>query len=75
MAYLGLNPSEHSSSATIRRGAITKTGNAPARTCLIEEAWTYRFPARVTSTKTLFAGHTPTSSKNRPFLKCFSVVC
>lgn len=47
MAYLGLNPSEHSSGATIRRGAITKTGNALARTCLIEAAWTYRFPARV----------------------------
>ncbi len=48
MAYLGLNPSEHSSGATIRRGAITKTGNALARTCLVEAAWTYRFPARVT---------------------------
>src|SRR4249920_3179552 len=48
MAYLGLNPSEHSSGATIRRGPITKTGNALARTCLVEAAWTYRFPARVT---------------------------
>jgi transposase len=48
MAYLGLNPSEHSSGSTIRRGAITKTGNALARTCLVEAAWTYRFPARVT---------------------------
>jgi len=48
MAYLGLNPSEHSSGATVRRGAITKTGNALARTCLVEAAWTYRFPARVT---------------------------
>jgi hypothetical protein len=48
MAYLGLIPSEHSSSATIRRGAITKTGNTLARTCLVEAAWTYRFPARVT---------------------------
>ncbi len=48
MAYLGLNPSEHSSGATIRRGAITKTGNALARTCLVEAAWTYRFPARIT---------------------------
>src|SRR5437763_14863466 len=47
MAYLGLNPSEHSSGAMIRRGAITKTGNALARTCLVEAAWTYRFPARV----------------------------
>jgi transposase len=48
MAYLGLNPSEHSSGATIRRGPITKTGNTLARTCLVESAWTYRFPARVT---------------------------
>lgn len=48
MAYLGLNPSEHSSGATVRRGAITKTGNTLARTCLVEAAWTYRFPARVT---------------------------
>ena len=48
MAFLGLNPSEHSSGATIRRGPITKTGNALARTCLVEAAWTYRFPARVT---------------------------
>ncbi len=48
MAYLGLNPSEHSSGATVRRGGITKTGNALARTCLVEAAWTYRFPARVT---------------------------
>jgi transposase len=48
MAYLGLNPSEHSSGATIRRGSITKTGNVLARTCLVEAAWTYRFPARVT---------------------------
>lgn len=48
MAYLGLNPSEHSSGATVRRGSITKTGNTLARTCLVEAAWTYRFPARVT---------------------------
>jgi len=48
MAYLGLNPSEHSSGATVRRGAITKSGNGLARTCLVEAAWTYRFPARVT---------------------------
>jgi transposase len=48
MAYLGLNPSEHSSGATIRREPITKTGNSLARTCLVEAAWTYRHPARVT---------------------------
>jgi len=47
MAYLGLVPSEHSSGQTIRRGPITKSGNTLARTCLVEAAWTYRFPARV----------------------------
>ena len=36
------------SGATVRRGAITKTGNALARTSLVEAAWTYRFPARIT---------------------------
>jgi transposase len=48
MAYLGLNPSEHSSGATIRRGAITKAGNTLARVCLVEAAWTCQFLARVT---------------------------
>lgn len=47
MAYLGLVPSERSSGQTIRRGPITKSGNSLARTCLVEAAWTYRFPARV----------------------------
>ena len=39
MAYLGLVPSEHSSGSTIRRGGITKAGNALARRALIEGAW------------------------------------
>ena len=47
MAYLGLVPSEHSSGSSIRRGGITKAGNALARRVLIEGAWTYRMPARV----------------------------
>jgi transposase len=47
MAYLGLVPSEHSSGATVRKGGITKAGNALARRVLIEGAWTYRMPARV----------------------------
>ena len=47
MAYLGLVPSEHSSGASIRRGGITKAGNSAARRLLIEAAWCYRFPARV----------------------------
>jgi transposase len=47
MAYLGLVPSEHSSGPRVRRGAITKAGNAEARRVLIEGAWTYRLQARV----------------------------
>src|SRR6516164_8951639 len=47
MAYLGLVPSEHSSGSSIRRGGITKAGNTLARRVLIEGAWTYRMPARV----------------------------
>src|SRR6201981_766795 len=47
MAYLGLVPSEHSSGASVKRGGIPKTGNGAARRLLIEAAWSYRFPARI----------------------------
>src|SRR6201994_3277943 len=47
MAYLGLVPSEHSSGATRRQGGLTKAGNGAARRMLIEAAWSYRFPARI----------------------------
>jgi len=47
MAYLGLVPSEHSSGASVKRGGITKAGNGTARRLLIEAAWSYRFPARL----------------------------
>jgi transposase len=47
MAYLGLVPSEHSSGASVRRGGLTKAGNSAARRLLIEAAWCYRFPARL----------------------------
>jgi len=47
MAFLGLVPSEHSSGGRRRRGGITKTGNGHARRVLVEAAWAYRFPARV----------------------------
>ena len=49
MAFLGLVPSEHSSGARRRRGAITRTGNGAARRALVEAAWSYRFPARRTA--------------------------
>jgi len=47
MSYLGLTPSEHSSGERRRQGAITKTGNSHARRALIEGAWAYRYPAKV----------------------------
>jgi len=47
MAYLGLIPSEHSSGESIKRGAITKTGNGHVRKALVEAAWAYRMQARV----------------------------
>ncbi len=46
MAWLGLVPSEHSSGTTTRRGSLTKTGNALARTMLIEAGWSYRHPPK-----------------------------
>ena len=47
MSYLGLAPSEHSSGPRVIRGAITKAGSSRARRVLIESAWAYRLPARV----------------------------
>lgn len=51
MAYLGLVPSEHSSGAKRRQGAITKAGNTRLRRVLVEGAWSYRLPARVAAAK------------------------
>jgi transposase len=47
MSYLGLVPSEHSSGQKTKRGSITKTGNGHVRRVLVEAAWAYRLPARV----------------------------
>jgi transposase len=47
MAYLGLVPSESSTGEQVHRGRITKAGNSRARRVLIEGAWTYRHPARM----------------------------
>lgn len=48
MSYLGLVPSEYSSGATRRQGAITRCGNKHARRILVEAAWNNRFKAQVT---------------------------
>ena len=47
MGYLGLVPSEDSTGDSVRRGGITKAGNRRVRRVLIEAAWSYRYPARV----------------------------
>jgi len=47
MSYLGLTPSEYSSGPMRRLGGITKAGNTHARRALIEGAWAYRYPAKV----------------------------
>jgi transposase len=46
-AFVGLVPSEYSSGATRRQGGITKAGNGRARRVLVEAAWAYRHPAKV----------------------------
>jgi transposase len=47
MSYLGLTPSEYSSGGHRHQGGITKAGNGHARRALVEGAWAYRYPAKV----------------------------
>ena len=47
MSDLGLPPSEDSSGERRRQGSITKAGNTFARRALVEGAWAYRYPAKV----------------------------
>jgi transposase len=47
MKFLGLIPSEYTSAEQRRQGSITKAGNTHARRALVEGAWAYRSPAKV----------------------------
>jgi transposase len=47
MAFLGLVPAERSTGETHHRSGLTLAGNRRARRVLVEAAWTYRYPARV----------------------------
>jgi transposase len=47
MHDLGLTPSEYSMGERRRQGGITKTGNTRVRRALVEGAWAYRYPAKV----------------------------
>jgi transposase len=50
MGYSGVVASEDSSGRRIRRGAITKTGNAHLRRVIVEAAWAYRHRPSVGAT-------------------------
>ena len=50
MGYLGLVPSEDTTGDDRQQGGITKMGNGIARRAIIEAAWHYRLPARITPT-------------------------
>jgi transposase len=47
MSYVGLVPSEKTTGQTRRQGAITKSGSQHARRLLVEAAWHYRRPPRL----------------------------
>lgn len=48
MSFVGLVPTEDSSGQRRRQGSITKAGNGAVRRALVEAAWQYRLPARIT---------------------------
>lgn len=48
-AFVGLTPSEYSRGSTRRQGGITKAGNGHARRVLVDGAWAYRFPAKISA--------------------------
>src|SRR5256884_5489806 len=60
MSYLGLTPSEYSSGERRRQGGITKAGNSHARRALVEGAWAYRYPAKVSRQLQLRLENVPT---------------
>jgi transposase len=45
--YLGLIPLAYASGERRRQGAITNAGNTQGRHALVEGAWAYRYPAKV----------------------------
>jgi transposase len=59
MKFMGLIPSEYSSGEQRRQGAITKAGNTHARRVLVEGAWAYRYPAKISRHLQLRLEHQP----------------
>jgi transposase len=59
MGFLGLTPSEYSSGEQRHSGHITKAGNTHARRLLIEAAWHYQHPPRVSERIAAVHPHVP----------------
>jgi transposase len=72
MSYLGLTPSEYSSGERRRQGGITKAGNAHARRALVEGAWAYRYPAKVSRHNSARRTFPPRSAPSRGRPSCGS---
>src|SRR5256886_5621505 len=60
VSYLGLTPAEYSAGVRRHQGGITKAGNGHARRALVEGAWAYRYPAKVSRHLQLRLEHLPT---------------
>jgi transposase len=67
MSFLGLTPSEYSSGEQRHRGHITKTGPRHARRLLIEAAWHYQHPPRVSQRIAAVHPHVPPDVAARAF--------
>ena len=50
MVFLGLVPGKRSAGDPVRRASLTLAGNRRARRALLEAAWTYPYPARISHT-------------------------
>jgi transposase len=67
MSFLGLTASEYSSGDQRHRGHITKTGPRHARRLLIEAAWHYQHPPRVSQRIAAVHPHVPPDVAERAF--------
>ena len=75
MGYLGLVPTENSTGDKVKRGGITKAGNGRARRILVEAAWSYRYPPRVSRDKQPKVEAAPRRARERstPFFPIVSI--
>jgi transposase len=64
MKFWGLVPSEYSSGQRRPQGGMTQTGHTHARRVLVEGAWAYRYPAKVSRQWPLRLEHQPKSSQD-----------